>query len=264
MSAAQRGVDWGLGRYERTAGQLLPAAEAVVETAAPRRGERVVDLGCGTGNAAVLAAERGATVVGVDPAERLLGVSRERAEELGLDASFAIGEAAAIPLQDGAADLILSVFAVIFAPDAEAAAAEMARVLSSRGRLVISAWIPEGALMRATRFGREAVARALGAPPPAPGFPWHDPAALGGLLEPYGLQVETEVRSIAFTAPSAGDFVEAEARNHPLQVAAASVLDAGRIEEIKAGSRRIFEEANEDPAAFRVTSRYVVAVARRD
>ena len=70
--------DWGLGRYEDTAAQLEPAARAVVERAAPAAGEHVVDVGCGTGNAALLAAERGARVTGVDPAPRLLDVARER------------------------------------------------------------------------------------------------------------------------------------------------------------------------------------------
>ena len=58
----RRALDWSLGRYEHTAEQLLPAARAVVEHAAPAKGQHVVDIGCGTGNAALLAAERGARV----------------------------------------------------------------------------------------------------------------------------------------------------------------------------------------------------------
>ena len=56
--------------------QLLPASSVVVERSAPRVGERLLDIGCGTGNAASLAAERGARVTGVDPAERLLDIAR--------------------------------------------------------------------------------------------------------------------------------------------------------------------------------------------
>ena len=52
-------VDWGLGNYERIARQLLPVSEVVVDSADPVPGETLVDVGCGTGNAALLAAERG-------------------------------------------------------------------------------------------------------------------------------------------------------------------------------------------------------------
>src|SRR5437588_499469 len=67
-------VDWGAGRYEKTAAELEPVARAVVELAAVAAGERVVDLACGTGNAALIAAEHGARTVGVDAAPRLLDV----------------------------------------------------------------------------------------------------------------------------------------------------------------------------------------------
>ena len=120
MSAPR--FDWSVGRYEETAARLLPVAERLVEQAALRAGECVVDVGCGTGNAALLAARRGARVIGVDPARRLLEVARRRAGAEALDISFLEGEAATLPLGDESADVVLSVFAVIFAPDAEAAA----------------------------------------------------------------------------------------------------------------------------------------------
>src|SRR5215212_11271821 len=59
-------VDWGAGDYEATAAELAPVAEAVVERARISAGEDVLDVACGTGNAALLAAARGARVVGVD------------------------------------------------------------------------------------------------------------------------------------------------------------------------------------------------------
>jgi ubiquinone/menaquinone biosynthesis C-methylase UbiE len=139
-------VDWGLGKYEHTAAQLLPAARVVVERAAPVEGELVVDVGCGTGNAALLAAGRGARVLGVDPASRLLEVAREQAAAQGLEVTFAAGEAGSLPVEDGAVDVVLSVFGVIFASDVSAAAAEIARVSAPAGRILLSAWVPEGAI----------------------------------------------------------------------------------------------------------------------
>jgi ubiquinone/menaquinone biosynthesis C-methylase UbiE len=69
-------MDWGIGEYEHTAVELAPAAQAAIDAAAPREGEHLVDVGCGTGNAALLAAARGVRVTGVDPAPRLLEVAR--------------------------------------------------------------------------------------------------------------------------------------------------------------------------------------------
>jgi len=76
------------------------------------------------------------------------------------------------------ADVVVSVFGVIFAPDAAAVAAEIARVTAPGGRVVLSAWIPEGAISQARRTGREAVAAALDAPRGPPPFAWHQRDAL--------------------------------------------------------------------------------------
>ena len=257
--------DWGVGSYEYTAAQLSPAARVVVDRAAPAQGERVVDVGCGTGNAAVVAAARGARVTGVDPAQRLLEVARERAAEQGLDVTFVLGEAAALPLEDGAADVVLSVFGVIFAPDAEAAAAEIARVTAPVGRVVLSAWIPEGAISEAVRLAQAAVRRAVGAPAGAPPFAWHDQAALTALLAPHGFgDVVVEEERLSFTATSAGAYLDGELANHPLAVAGSAILArSGEAGTVRERMLSIYEAANEDPDGFRVTSRYVVATARR-
>lgn len=256
--------DWGLGSYEHTAEQLLPAALVVVDSAAPVHGERVVDVGCGTGNATLLAAARGARVTGVDPAPRLLAVAREQAAARGLDATFALGDAGSLPLEDGAADVVLSVFGVIFAPKAPAAASEMVRVTTPAGRIVLSAWVPEGAVHDAVRVAQEAVRTAVGAPAGAPPFAWHERDALHDLFATHGFDVTIEEQSLAFTAKSPQDYVDTESANHPLAVAARAVLEPrGAAEPLRERMLSIYQAANEDPDGFRVTSRYVVATARR-
>jgi SAM-dependent methyltransferase len=260
----RRTIDWSIGNYEHTAAQLLPAAEVVVDRAAPAEGERVVDVGCGTGNAALLAAARGARVTGIDPAPRLLEVARDQAAAQSCDATFALGEAAALPLLDGEADVVLSVFGVIFAPNAVAAAAEMARVTAPAGRIVLSAWVPDGAIHDAAQLAQETVRRAVGAPAGPPPFAWHDRDALAGLLGPHGFEVAVEVERFVFTAKSARDYLDAESANHPLAVAGRAVLEArGEAEALRDRMLSIYQAANEDPDGFRVTSRYVVATARR-
>jgi len=257
-------MDWGQGRYERIAGQLLPAAEELIAVAAPRPGETVADLGTGTGNGALLAAERGARVIGVDPAERLLSVAAERARERGLDLDLRVGAAEEVPIEDGAVDLVTSVFGVVFAADAEAAGAEMARIAAPRGRIVLSAWLPEGAIAAASKLNRAAVAAATGAQPGPPPFAWHEREALLGLLGPHGFSLALEERSIPFRGPSPREWLEQELRFHPMRAAAAGVLSEDAAAEIAQRSLAIFEAANEDPDAFQVSSRYVIAVATRD
>ena len=257
-------IDWGIGHYERTAEQLRPAAAAVVDEAAPLFTEDVVDVGCGTGNAALLAAERGARVTGVDPAERLLEVARADAAARRLKAEFIRGEAATIPLPDDAADVVISVFGVIFAEDAEAAGAELARVTARRGRIVLSAWIPEGPISAIGRAAREALAEA-GVPPGPPPFAWHDADALEGLFGPLGFDVSLRERTQVFSAPSITAYVEREFHDHPLWLAGRAVLEPqGGVDPLLERCRAILHEGNEaDGDGFRVTSRYVIATMTR-
>ncbi len=256
--------DWSIGRYEHTAAQLLAAAEVVVERAAPLACERFVDVGCGTGNAALLAAARGARVVGVDPALRLLDVAQAAAAAGGLKAKFVPGEAAALPLEDASADAVVSVFGVVFAPHAAAAAAELARVTATDGRIVLSAWIPGGAISQVNRIGQQEAMRALGVPAGPPPFAWHDRDALEQLVAPHGFSVTVEEHCLSFTAASPSDYLDTERENHPLAVAGHSILQQhGRDEQVRTKLLAILEAANEDPYGFCVTSRYIVATAQR-
>jgi SAM-dependent methyltransferase len=258
------GPDWSVGHYETTAEQLIPAAVAVVGAANLSPGERVLDLGCGTGNAALLAADQGARVTGVDPASRLLDVARNRAANHGKKIEFVLGDAASMPIEDASVDVVISVFAVIFAPDAHAAAEEMARVLTSDGRIVMSAWIPDGPIPEMNGIAAETVRQAVGAPAGPQPFPWHNLDALSTLLKPRGFHVAVEEQRLAFTASSAQDYLDQESRDHPLAVAGRAVLERmGKADELYDRMLEILESGNEDPDHFCVTSRYVIAVAQR-
>jgi SAM-dependent methyltransferase len=252
-------VDWGLGNYERTAEKLLPAAEVVVEEALISGGETVIDVGCGTGNAALLAAEAGAQAIGIDPSERLIEVAAAAAERRGLDAEFVVGEAAPLPVETAEADIALSVFGVIFAPDPQAAAAEMSRATKSDGRILIAAWIPEGPISGAVQIIRETMADITGQES-EPRYPWHEAPALMELFDPHGRSVEVSERTITFTGTSAREWLESESRDHPMAVAARPLLEkAGRVEEMERRLLEHYEAANEDPDGFRLTSPYAVA-----
>jgi SAM-dependent methyltransferase len=263
--AARPAPDWGVGHYEHTAERLRPAAQVLVDVAAPRKGERVLDVGSGTGNVALLAAAAGAHATAVDPSERQLGVALTAARERGLDVTCQVAEAAALPVPDASIDCWLSNFGVVFAPDPRAAAAETARVLTPGGRAAFTAWVPGGAIGALAATAQELVRAAVGGPPVPPGFPWHEAGEVAGLFSPHGLAVAVEGHHhIVFTAPSPEAYLDAEFANHPLAVAAFDVLrQHGQADSARDRLLEVLTDRNEDAGGFRCTSRYVVLVARR-
>jgi SAM-dependent methyltransferase len=179
---------WGLGDYPRMAERLEPAARAVVELAAVAPGDRVLDVACGTGNAALIAAERGAHAVGVDSEPALLAIARQR----GSSAEFREGDIAAMPVEDEEFDATVSAFGVMYATNHEAAARELARVTKPGGRIALAAWVP-GSLM--PRMGT-ALGPYLPPPPPGSGPPsrWGDEDQLASILAAAGIALESTSR----------------------------------------------------------------------
>ena len=161
-------------------------------------------------------------------------------------------------------DVVLSVFGVIFASDAAAAAAEMARVTAPEGSIVLTAWIPEGGINDCVGVFQKAVVAAIGLPPGPPPFAWHDQNALAGLFGPHGFSVIVEPGQLAFTATSAREYLEIQGRDHPMSVAGRALLESrGEGEAVGERALGILEAANESPGSFKVTSRYVTAIASR-
>jgi SAM-dependent methyltransferase len=140
MGSASARTTWGLGDYPRMAARLEAAASVVVARAAVDGGDRVLDLACGTGNAAILAAERDARVSGVDFEPVLLDLARERAIARGLDISSHEADAAALPFGDNEFSAVLSVFGVMYTGDQLRAACELSRVCAPDGRVVLASW----------------------------------------------------------------------------------------------------------------------------
>jgi SAM-dependent methyltransferase len=134
---------WASGDYAAVGARLLPTAEALCEAVDLRAGERVLDVACGNGNAALAAARRFGDVVGVDYVPALLDRARQRADAEGLDVSFKEADAEALPFPDDSFDVVLSTCGAMFAPDQEQTAAELLRVCRPGGRIGMVNWTPD-------------------------------------------------------------------------------------------------------------------------
>lgn len=256
-------IDWGAGRYETTADELAPVSAVVVERAGIEADDVVVDVACGTGNAALLAAARGARVIGVDGAPRLLAVARERAAAAGVQVDLREGDLAALAVDDATADILLSVFGVIFANDPPAALREIARILRPGGRAFVTAWVPSGPISAMLAAAGRVTARVTSTPPPQR-FPWADADAVAPVAAEVGLAlVATEPAELAIHAASPEAYVDAGSE-HPMALAMRPALErAGAGEEARDAMVDVLRQANESESAFLVHSPYVVHELRR-
>jgi len=167
--------------------RLVPAASATVEACGIGDGDVVLDLACGTGNAALLAARRGAVVHAVDFEPRLLSIAARRAAEQGFEIDWRLGELASVPLADASVSALVSVFGAIYAPEPADAASELGRLCARGARLALTAWEADSFI--------PALGAALGAYlPPPPGSPdpglWASSPQLERLLGTHGIRLE--------------------------------------------------------------------------
>jgi SAM-dependent methyltransferase len=116
-----------------------PAARLVV-FAQIRAGQRVLDVGCGTGVVAVAAARTGAHVTGLDLTPELLRRARENASIVGSEIEWHEGDAEQMPFADEAFDVVVSQFGHMFAPRPDVVTREMLRVLKPGGTIAFATW----------------------------------------------------------------------------------------------------------------------------
>lgn len=258
-------MNWGDGFYERTAATLELAAVRAIDALGIQAGSRVIDLGAGSGNAALEAARRGAVVLAVEPAARLLGVCRQRAMDEGLVVDTVEGDASRIPAGDGAFDALVSVFAVIFAPDADVAAREMLRVVRPGGRIVITSWDTSGPIAEAGMILRGAMAALAPSAQHRAAPAWADRAFVTDLFAKHGAVVSIGEASLPFEAASAEAWFEDQTENHPIWrgVRVAVSAQAGAWESVRERSIAALRAGSLATDRFRTESRYFVITVQR-
>lgn len=163
---AKQKATWESGDFGQIAKTILNVAEEFMARLPLRPEMRVLDVACGSGNLAVIAAKRGCMVKGVDIAANLIMQARERAAVERLDIEFCEGDAEALPYADGEFDAVVTMFGAMFAPRPEVVAAELLRVTKPGGFVAMANWTPEGFIGKMFEVFKRHVP-----PPPANGVP---------------------------------------------------------------------------------------------
>jgi SAM-dependent methyltransferase len=186
---------WALGDYPAVAAEVIPTLGAtLVEATGVRPGDRVLDVGAGSGNAAIPAALAGAHVVASDLTPELFEAGRAAAAASGARLTWEEADAHALPFDDGAFDTVLSCVGVMFAPFHRTAAGELLRVTRPGGTIGLIAWTPAGFI------GQMFATMKPYAPAPPPGAEppplWGDEEHVRALLGDDVTEVRAEVRSL--------------------------------------------------------------------
>ncbi len=206
LKAATRAV-WALGDYHRFAKETVWERGAeLVEACEISAGQRVLDVGAGTGTTAIRAAEAGARVVASDLTPENFEAGRREARARGVELEWVEADVEALPFAECDFDIVTSSFGAIFAPDHQAAADEMLRVCRPGGTIGMLNYTPEG--LFSDFFG----ALAPYAPPPPPGALspalWGSEEHVRELFAERVGSLELTRREYAERAASPRDYVE--------------------------------------------------------
>lgn len=236
--------------------RFAPVVDAVINRASLRPGERVLDLGTGTGAVAVRAAVLvGPTgrLLGIDISREMLTLAEQMAANLGLhNVDFREGGAEAIPADDASFDVVLASLSLMYVIDRAAAAQEIARVLRPDGRFVAAVWAgPQSSdivLFQQT-------AGSFAPPPPVRGVgpgALAEPSPFLAQLADAGIEAKMEAEALGF------DFDDFESAWTVLAGVTTAQLAPERREEAKAAVRELMWPHGDGPRHFRNTTQFIV------
>lgn len=235
-------VTWSTGDFAVIGLGIMPAAEALVESADPHATQRVLDVACGSGNVALAAARRYCEVTGIDYVPALLQRGRERAQAEGTRVRFDEGDAQELPYASESFDYVFSTFGVMFAPDQEQTARELLRVCRPGGIIALANWTPGGA---AGKFFRVVSSHM----PPPPGL--RAPTRWGteaGIKELFGSGIgslRTRERSVTQYYRSVSHMVEVFRTYFGPTARAFATLDREKRESLDRALHALYSEHNQ-------------------
>ena len=228
VAKTRQQATWSAGDYSVIGTRLQIVGESLCEAVDLRSGERVLDVAAGNGNAALAAARRFGRVTAVDYVPGLLAAARRRAAADGLQLEALEADAEDIPLPDASFDVVLSTFGVMFTPDQERAARELARLCRPGGRIGLASWTPDGFIGELFRVIGSFV-------PPLPGLRsgalWGTEARLRELFDGSLGELRATKREYAFRFESPAHWLEIFRSYYgPVQKAFAALSEARQVE----------------------------------
>ncbi len=237
---------WASGDYPAVAADLIPGLGAtLVEAAGVTAGQRVLDVGAGTGNAAIPAALAGADVVASDLTPELLDAGRRNADARGARLQWVEADAHALPFESGEFDTVLSCVGVMFAPFHERAAGELLRVCRPGGTIGLLNWTPEGFVGRLFATMKPFAP----APPPgaSPGPLWGREEHVRALLGDGVRDLRAQRRTTTFAVSDSPEaFREWWKRHYGPTIAVYRGLAPDRAAELDAAFLRMLDETRSD------------------
>jgi SAM-dependent methyltransferase len=252
---------WASGDFAIIGTTLQIVGESLAEAADIRAGERVLDVAAGNGNATLAAARRFAAVTSTDFVPALLEKGRQRAEAEGLEATFEVADAEALPFASATFDAALSTFGVMFTPEPSRAAAELLRVVRPGGRIGLANWTPDGVI------GELFKVMAAHVPPPAgltsPAL-WGTPAFLGQLFGRGVADLRCERRTFNFRYRSSAHMIDVFREFYGPTHKAFGTLDATRALALTADFTDLLDRMNvAGPDSLVVPADYLEVVVTR-
>jgi SAM-dependent methyltransferase len=249
---------WDAGDFPAVARLITSAGELTADRAKLTGDDEVLDVACGSGNATLPAARTGAKVTGLDLTPSLLEAGRRDAEAEGLEIEWVEGDAEALPFEDASFDAALSIFGIMFAPDHQRAADEIARVLRPGGRLVVSSWRPDGSVGRF--FGL--IAKHM--PPPPDGFQppilWGTRDHVSELFDGSGIELDFEDAEVVWHFDSVDEVAEMfETKFGPVMMAKAALEPEGKWDAAIADLRAMWKEYEAADGTVSYAGEFLVA-----
>src|ERR1700753_2741264 len=255
---ARQHAAWSSGDYAVIGTTLQIVGERLAESMDLRAGQTVLDVAAGNGNVTLAAARRWCEVTSTDYVPALLARGKLRADADGMDILFKEADAEALPFADASFDVVVSTFGVIFTPNQDRAAAELARVCRRGGKIGLANWTPEGFIGQVFKTLGKYLPPPAGAKSPAL---WGTFARLDELFGEEAISIKAESRMFNFRYRSPDHFLDVFKTFYGPVLKAFAALDAPGRESLRNDLHALIVRMNKSgDATMVVPSEYLEIV----